>query len=504
MIRGEWILGKSVIIIGAGIAGLSAGCYGQMNGYNTKIFEMHSLPGGLCTSWQRKSYTFDLCIHWLVGSSPGSSFYKVWEELGAIQNKTVINHEEFLTIEGVNGEKLIVYSNIDRLEKHWKEFSPEDHGVIEELGKVVRAFAKFDPPIDKAREVYGPLDYVKIMLKMAPFVRYFGKYRSVSVQDFGNRFKNQFLRENFYKIIGFKDFPFIYLAMTLSWLHMQCAGYPIGGSLAFAKSIEKRYQSLGGEIHYRAKVKKILVKDDQAIGIQLEDGREYYGDIVISAADGYQTIFKMLEGKYVNEKIKSYYEELPIFEPLIQVSLGIDADLFHEPNHIIYQLNEPIEIAGIKYDAATIRHFCFDQTLAPAGKSIVTVKFLHTYDYWKNLQSNREKYTAEKNKIADKVVEIITERFPQTKGKIEIVDVATPVTFERYTGNWQGSFEGWRPTCKYLNLSMDKTLPGLKNFYMVGHWVQPGGGLPPAAASGRDVVQILCKKDKKNFVAYVV
>jgi phytoene dehydrogenase-like protein len=82
--------------------------------------------------------------------------------------------------------------------------------------------------------------------------------------------------------------------------------------------------------------------------------------------------------------------------------------------------------------------------------------------------------------------------------------VATPVTFERYTGNWQGSFEGWRPTCKYLNLSMDKTLPGLKNFYMVGHWVQPGGGLPPAAASGRDVVQILCKKDKKNFVAYVV
>lgn len=56
--KGEGILGRSVIIIGAGIAGLSAGCYGQMNGYNTKIFEMHSIPGGLCTSWKRKSYTF--------------------------------------------------------------------------------------------------------------------------------------------------------------------------------------------------------------------------------------------------------------------------------------------------------------------------------------------------------------------------------------------------------------------------------------------------------------
>lgn len=111
------------------------------------------------------------------------------------------------------------------------------------------------------------------MVKIAPIMKYFGKYKNVSVQDFRNRFKNQFLRENFYSIIGFKDFPFIYLAMTLSWLHNQCAGYPIGGSLAFAKSIEKRYESLGGDIHYGAKVKKILVKDHQAIGREpLKDG----------------------------------------------------------------------------------------------------------------------------------------------------------------------------------------------------------------------------------------
>ena len=492
-------MGKSIIIIGAGIAGLSAGCYGQMNGFKTKIFEMHSIPGGLCTSWKRKTYTFDGCIHWLVGSSPGISLYKVWEELGALHDKTIVNHEEFLRMEGVKGEELIVYSNIDRLEKHWKEFSPQDHTIIEELAGVVRAFAKFDPPMEKARELKGPLDLAKMMVKIAPIMKYFGKYKNVSVQDFGNRFKNQFLRDNFYSIIGFKDFPFIYLAMTLSWLHNQCAGYPIGGSLAFAKSIEKRYQSLGGDIHYGAKVKKILVKDDQAIGIQLEDGKEYFADIVISAADGYKTIFNMLEGNYVNEKIKSYYKELPIFDPLIQVSLGINTDLSREPHNIVYTLKEPIETAGIKYSSVTIHHYCFDPTLAPAGKSIVEVNLMSTYDYWKTLQENRENYIEEKNKIADKVVEILAERFPETKGNIEVVDVATPVTYERYTGNWQGTFEGWRPICDNVDIKMEKTLPGLKSFYMVGQWVQPGGGLPPAATSGRDVVQILCKKDKKKF-----
>jgi len=52
-------MGKSVIIIGAGIAGLAAGCYAQMNGYRSQIFEMHDLPGGLCTAWERRGYVFD-------------------------------------------------------------------------------------------------------------------------------------------------------------------------------------------------------------------------------------------------------------------------------------------------------------------------------------------------------------------------------------------------------------------------------------------------------------
>jgi len=74
------------------------------------------------------------------------------------------------------------------------------------------------------------------------------------------------------------------------------------------------------------------------------------------------------------------------------------------------------------------------------------------------------------------------------------------MTWERYTGNWQGSFEGWQPTTKTLGMRMSKTLPGLNNFYMVGQWVEPGGGLPPAVMSGRNVTQIICKKDKRPFV----
>jgi phytoene dehydrogenase-like protein len=58
--------GKTMIIIGAGVGGLATGCYAQIDSYHTQIFEMHSLPGGSCTAWRRKGYTFDGCIHHLV------------------------------------------------------------------------------------------------------------------------------------------------------------------------------------------------------------------------------------------------------------------------------------------------------------------------------------------------------------------------------------------------------------------------------------------------------
>ena len=72
---------KTVNIIGGGMAGLCAGSYLQMNGYKVTVFEMNSTPGGVCTSWLRGNYTVDLCIHWLVGSGSGSSFYDRWNEL---------------------------------------------------------------------------------------------------------------------------------------------------------------------------------------------------------------------------------------------------------------------------------------------------------------------------------------------------------------------------------------------------------------------------------------
>ena len=118
---------KSIIIVGAGIAGLSTGCYARMNGYKTDIFEMHNIPGGLCTAWKRKGYTFDISMHMLSGSKSGPA-HRMWQELGVVEDQEFHYHDEIIRV--VDGEKnLRIYTDPHRLEEQMLELSPSDATV---------------------------------------------------------------------------------------------------------------------------------------------------------------------------------------------------------------------------------------------------------------------------------------------------------------------------------------------------------------------------------------
>jgi phytoene dehydrogenase-like protein len=129
--------------------------------------------------------------------------------------------------------------------------------------------------------------------------------------------------------------------------------------------------------------------------------------------------------------------------------------------------------------------------------------FGSNHEYWKAMYEERERYEAEKQQIAMAVIDRLEKRLPGITGQVAAVDVATPVTTERYTGNWQGSIMGWATTTETMGREeMSKTLPGLKDFYMIGQWVE-GGGLPPAARSGRDAIHIICHQDNRPFVTHL-
>ena len=302
------------------------------------------------------------------------------------------------------------------------------------------------------------------------------------------------------------EFSTLFMVFTFAYLHKQDAGYPIGGSMPLSRALEQRYLSLGGAVHYNSRVEKILVEGDRAVGVRLADGSEHRAGRVISAADGHATIFDMLEGKYADEKTREPYEKWPIFPALLYVGVGVNRSFADHPKTISgfsFPLRQPTELGSEVCERLSVHVFNQDPTLAPEGKTSMVVMLRNSYEYWKELAQDRAAYDEKKDQIARTVIELLNQRFPGISQQVEMVDVATPLTWERYTGNWRGSFEGWQITPQNASTAMMKpmsqTLPGLQNFYLCGQWVQPGGGLPTGVMSARRLLQAVCKEDRKKF-----
>jgi hypothetical protein len=215
----------------------------------------------------------------------------------------------------------------------------------------------------------------------------------------------------------------------------------------------------------------------------------------------------MLDGKYKDESIDKMYREWKPFPPLVFVGIGVDRDFQDTPrtvSGISVPLKHPLDIGDKTVDRLPIHIFNQDPTMAPKGKTSLVVMLPSNYEYWKELSADRASYDEKKDQVARGVVTALEERFPGIGSQVEMVDVATPLTFERYTGNWQGSFEGWMITAENagtVTKPLSQKLPGLESFYLCGQWVEPGGGLPTGVMSARRLFHTICKEDGSEFHA---
>ncbi len=497
-------MADDIIVIGAGVAGLSTGCYAQMNGYQARIFEMHDKPGGLLTAWKRRGFTFDGCVHWLMGSAPASSFHVIWKELGVLQHTEFAHFDEFAHIVNPDGKELILYTDMDELERHMIELAPGDAKAIRGMTRTIKRLSRFDPPIILcARERMGPMEGLKALWEVLPLADVFLRANRQDWATYVQRFEDPFLRDVLTKVYP-PGFPTITVLVVMATQYARAGGYPLGGSLPLALAMERRFLGLGGTIEYKARVSEIIVENDRAVGVRLEDGSEHRADTIVSAADGHATIFDMLGGRYIDETIQRYYDVLPPFEPMVMVSLGVELDLSEHPHGVAYFLDEPLSFAGQEIPRIGFRHYAFDPNMAPEGHTVCTAVFDVDWERWEALGQDRAAYEAEKEHIAQQVIAALDLRIPGLADAVRVVDVATPLTTVRYTGNWRGSVEGWMFSHEVMAMMMKggmrKTLPGLDRFHMVGQWVEPGGGLPPSAKCGRDLVQNLCHRDGRKFV----
>ena len=488
---------RKIVIIGGGIAGLCAGVYARKCGYEVEVLEMSNAAGGLASSWRRGDYTFESCLHWLLGSNPQRPMYRLWEEVFDIDKLTFVDHQEYAHLENERGESLSIYTNVDRLESELLKHAPQDTAEILRFTSAIRRFARFRMPVPGER---WPASWLSL-LRTLPYFPAFRHWSGVSIKEYGKRFTHPLLRSFFEGEFG--DLSAIALLLSMAWMSEHDAGYAIGGSQAIIRLIVNNLRNLGGHLRLGAKVEKVLVKGDSAVGVQLAGGETIAADWVISAADGHETIYELLGSEYIDKVIDEMYAKRRTFPSYLQVSLGVARDLSQLPGSIIRLLDAPLLVdPGTELNRASFRFFHFDPTFAPPGTTAVTC-FLPTrnFEYWVGLERyDPAEYQAEKRRVAEALIAILEKMIAGVRPVIEVVDVSTPATVIRYTGNWKGSMEGWLLTPRSGFRPLRRTLPGLRRFLMVGQWVMAGGGLPSGLMTARWAILAACKQDRVAFL----
>ena len=486
-----------VAIIGAGVSGLSAGCYLQASGFDTEVFEMAPGPGGVSVSWKRKGYTFDAATNWLPGSSPAISLHGVLAEVLDFSRMPIIEFDDFTRIELGDGTVFRVWKNVERLEQEMLALAPEDAVSIRRIASALREVTRFDLPVWKAPELYSPLDLVRVAAGDWRLLRFVLTWRGRTIDQCTARLHSARLRDCLRLIFphhGF--FSMLALLLPMGWMCMKTTGYPLGGSERFNSLLLEHYTRLGGRVRYNCRVRRIAVSGRRVTGVELPDGSVVGAGAVLSAAAGEETLCRLLHPSLVPARARQRFGRLAVYPAMLQVSLGVKRTFDIGSNKVIMRLRTPIPAGRDPGMDMMIARFCsFDPSLAPPGCTSVVVN-LRTDDwqYWVDLRaSDPERYRAEKQRVAQTVIGELDTRFGPLRDRIEVTDVATPATYVRYTSTYRGSYQGWAPAPSMVGRSLPKRVPGLKCFYMCGQWVEVGGGLPRAVLSARNAAQVVCR-----------
>lgn len=491
---------KKVLIVGAGVSGLSAGIYAARAGFDVTILEQHMTFGGLSTAWSRKGYFFEGGMHWLTGSSPVLPMNKVWkEELGALQDNNPIENRDPLYVVYDGEQKVTLRRYLPDMEKELLAYAPEDAKMIKKMCKDIKAFTNFfmpvfDVPGCKCKNPVknNPIDFIK----MLPAVIRVPRLMNMSYEEYVNKFKNKNLRHMLMSVIGYRYNALSFIYTLGSFASGDC-GYPKGGSIQLGKNMVETFQNLGGKIQYRTKVEKVIVENGVAKGVKTKDG-DLLADAVIVTQDARAAVENLFDVPITDSWVK-YMRGHTVTEQNMFICLGVKADLSNLPVTIVLPLDKPFEYAGCKWNELRINNYAKYKGKAPEGGTALTSLLIgDSYEFWRKAKEDGT-YKAKKEELARLFIDAVAKYIPEVKDNLEVTDVATPTTYMRYCSSYEGSWMSvWEKGGKQCNYP--QTIKSVKNVFFAGQRIQMPGGLPIAAYTGRRAAQYLCRQFNIEFI----
>lgn len=489
--------GKKIVIVGSGIAGLSAGIYGRLAGYAVEIYEKNPVAGGQCMGWNRKGCHIDNCIHWLTGTKKGTELRKVWETVGALDAQTQFADCDQFYTSITQGQRVTLWKDLEKTETELLQVSPEDGPEIRKFIEHVRYAAECEIPARKPMDAMGISDYIRLGASMKNMPKVMKEYGLIDLQEMAQRFHHPALRALFTDYLP-KEYVANSFLVSYGSIATGNGEIPAGGSLAMVNRMVERFQKLGGKLYCSVPVQRILVEKGKAIGIEMAGHKIVQADYVISAVDTMEMFARLIGKKYMSEQWKSCYADsarYPLFSA-VQAAFVIDRDAYDENGTIFFDC-APFETGGRKIDRISVKGYAYEPQFAPEGKTVLQVnvpQFDQEYHYWKRL--SKEEYALQKKLAIEAITERLVAQFPGLRGHLEYLDCWTPLTYERYCNAYHGAYMSFITKKGVKSFRVKGVVKGIKNLYIASQWIMAPGGLPVAVTAGKFAVWRIAKKEK--------
>ena len=510
-----------VVIIGAGVGGLTAGALLSRFGYSVCVLEKEPHEGGYLAGFRRKDFRFDTAIHWLNQCAPGGMAEKIFRILGSDHPK-VVPQKRIRRYKGETHDYLLT-NNPEQLKAQLiKEFPHEKEGLerfFKAAKRLGHSFANFghifrsEETMSFFEKMANKMNLLKFAMPFIPFIGYEG---DKGIKKGLNKY---FKDPELHKIFS-ADTELLSCLVPIGWAYYgDYQSPPKGGGQVIPEWLKYIIEYYRNDVFFKCSVKEILLEGDTCKGVALEHRGQHYevrSRYVIAACDIELLYEKLLPETAIPEKLKNKLRKADLYSSSVTVSIALDCpteqlgfneELVHLSSEVVpreEQCGGDPEKSEISILAPSFR----DKSLAPGGQGTLVLfmpAYMHLNNNWETSLDEHgnymrgEEYRGLKHSIAETLIKRVEKELaPNLRKHILFYDVATPVTHWRYTGNKNGTMMGAKPGRANMQNKIAHYQTPVKNLLLGGHWAELGGGVPIAVKAGANATLLILKKENKN------
>lgn len=493
---------SDVIIIGAGIAGLTCGCLLAQKGLRVLIIEKNQKIGGCCTSFQKEGFSFDLSVQSLGECQEGGRIWRLIKRLG------LLDHIHFIPLEPAReyhfpGQRIIQSSHLETHIETLSTLFPKERKGIEQIYEVLRKI------FNEYSQLPLSLDWFNSTSLSSRYPLLFHYREKTFGQLLDEHVSNPFLKtvlsiRSSYallppeeiSVVGMAGIEMSYFNHGVSCVRGAVEELPLKMGYAFEK--------MGGKILLKEEVERILIENKRTLGVLGTGGQEYRARVVVSNIDARTTFFTLMEENHCPSGYRSKLKGMQPSYSYFILYLGIEGEVEELPvsNNEIFSDRELSKEYQFLVDHRILEGAPFyllvpskvNPSHAPGGKSTLCLSLKAPYEFQEGWNQRGV------NRLSQYLIERASTIIPDLKKRILVKIETTPMTIERWTGNDGGAAYGWAQIPSQSGIHrLPRTTP-IPNLFLTGHWTSPGGGIAAVVTSGELTAEVIWSRFERGEV----